>query len=212
MRDRESENLLIIVFIRYRKTTENKSFLTLCFYNNVKCWCCMKEQNKTCADVRSEDISRHMYSAALTGCLSSSSWSGSLSTLGTGGVSWRTRPVPEGGEPVSNAGGDWILLDVLTRSTGGRLLLTRLPLSVKTFPDHSHVTVTGCHMFRGLMFTSVWNLVQIQIKWVSSEFLSGFIRSVLVLGGGLSSLSDSERSVTNFNEAVSWCRGHTRGN
>ena len=48
----------------------------------------MKEQNKTtCADVRSEDISRHMYSAALTGCLSSSSCSGSLSTLGTGGVS-----------------------------------------------------------------------------------------------------------------------------
>ena len=37
----------------------------------------------------------------------------------------------------------------------------------------------------------------------SSEFQSGFIRSVLVLGGGLSSLSDSERSVTNFNEAVS---------
>ena len=49
-------------------------------------------------------------------------------------------------------------------------------------------------------------------KRVSSEFQSGFMRSVLVLGGGLSSLSDSERSVTNFNEAVSWCRGHTRGN
>ena len=37
----------------------------------------------------------------------------------------------------------------------------------------------------------------------SREFLSGFIRSVLVLVGGLSSLNDSERSVTNFNEAVS---------
>ena len=48
----------------------------------------MKEQNKTtCAVVRSEDISRHMYSAALTGCLTSSSCSGSFSTLGTGGVS-----------------------------------------------------------------------------------------------------------------------------
>ena len=40
-------------------------------------------------------------------------------------------------------------------------------------------------------------------KLVSSGFESGFIRSVLVLGGGLSSLSDSERLVTNFNEAVS---------
>ena len=48
----------------------------------------MKEQIKTTfVVVRSEDISRHMYSAALTGCLTSSSCSGSLSTLGTGGVS-----------------------------------------------------------------------------------------------------------------------------
>ena len=155
----------MIVFIRCRKTTENERFLTLWFYNDVKCWCCMKEQNKTtCADVRSEDISRHMYSAALTGCLSSSSCSGSFSTLGTGGVSWRTRLVPVWGdalsaEPVSTAGGDWILQDVLTRSTAGRLLLLRnmtpLPLSVKTFPGNSHVTVTGCHYFcqGGFVFT-----------------------------------------------------------
>ena len=84
--------------------------------------------------------------------------------LGTGGVSWRTRLVPVWGdalsaEPVSTAGGDWILQDVLTRSTAGRLLLLRnmtpLPLSVKTFPDNSHVTVTGCHYFcqGGFVFT-----------------------------------------------------------
>ena len=156
---------MMIVFIRHRKTTENKRFLTLWFYNDVKCWCCMKEQNKTtCADVRIEDISRHMYSAALTGCLTSSSCSGSFSTLGTGGVSWRTRLVPVWGdalsaEPVSTAGGDWILQDVPTQSTAGRLLLLRnmtpLPLSVKTFPGNSNVTVTGCHYFcqGGFVFT-----------------------------------------------------------
>lgn len=141
----------------------------------------MKEQNQTCAVVRSEDISRHMYSAALTGCLSSSSSSGSLSTLGTGGVSWRTRLVPVWGdalsaEPVSTAGGDWILQDVLTRSTAGRLLLLRNmtppPLSVKTCPDKSNVTVTGRHHFCQGGFVSTL-YVCVLVGW----FVSGIIKT-----------------------------------
>ena len=67
---------------------------------------------------------------------------GLTSTLGTGGVSWWSRLVPVWGdaasaEPVSTAGRDRILQDVLTPNTAGGLLLHRdmtpLPLSVNTF-------------------------------------------------------------------------------
>ena len=76
------------------------------------------------------------YSSGLTGCLQSSSGSESFSTLGTGGVSWWRVLLPVWGdalsaEPVSTAGRDWILQDVLTQSTAGQLLLhrnTTLPL------------------------------------------------------------------------------------
>ena len=48
--------------------------------------------------------------------------------------------------------------------------------------------------------TDVYQCVEFGADPNPNESLVNFL---LVLGGGLSSLSDSERSVTNFNEAVS---------
>ena len=96
---------------------------------------------KTTSCVFRQVYSLTLYRLSLTVCWQSRCCSTSFSTLGTGGVSWWSRLVPVWGdaasaEPVSTAGRDRILQDVLTPNTAGRLLLHRSMtplLSVKTF-------------------------------------------------------------------------------
>ena len=53
--------------------------------------------------------------------------------------------------------------------------MTPLPLPVKTFPDNSHVTVTGCHHFcqGGFVFTQyVRVLVGLFVSWIIKKTLN----------------------------------------